>query len=79
MKNIKTAIVVLFIGLTTAVVGSILMGINSMGPGASFNIIPLATMLKDIGFIAAALAGVVITGFCVVTAVQGETPSKDKK
>ena len=72
--NAKTIIVILVVGLATAVVGAILMGI---APSGDYNIQPLGSTLRDIGFITAVLCGIILTGLSVSGAVNGENQKKD--
>ena len=73
--NTKALVVVLFVGLAMAIVGSIFMGI---APG-DFNLIPLGMTLRDIGYITFALSGIVLTGLSVASAVSGEQKKHEKK
>ncbi len=74
-KCVNTAIIILAIGLAMILVGSILQGITW---GNGFNGDTLADALNNIGYIAAMLSGVVLTGFGVATAVKGEDKTTDE-
>jgi hypothetical protein len=66
-KYLKSALIVLVIGLTVTITGSILLGVNMSG---SFDILPLAETLKDLGFLAAVLSGIVCVVISVVIAIR---------
>ena len=74
-KFVTTAIVVLSISLALILVGSILQGITW---GTGFNGTAFANALNNIGYIAAMLSGVVLTGFGVATAVKGNSEEENK-
>lgn len=75
-KCVKTAIVILAVGLAMVLVGSILQGITW---GNGFNGALLAAALNNIGYIAAMLSGVVLTGFGVAAAVHGEDKTTNEE
>ena len=66
-KLSTTAIIVLAIGLAMAIVGAVMQGINYTG---DFNGQPLASVLREIGYIAAALSGIVLVASGVASAVR---------
>jgi len=65
-----TAIVILAISLAMVFIGAIFQGVTLNT--TRFDIEPLASALESIGFIGAALAGIVLTGFGVSSAVRGD-------
>ena len=74
-KLITTTVVILAIGIAMVVVGSVLKGVAW---GTDFDGTQLATALSNIGYIVAALSGIVLTGVGIATAVKS-TNSDDKR
>ena len=74
-KLITTTIVILAIGIAMVVVGSVLKGV-AWSP--DFDGSQLAIALSNIGYIVAALSGIVLTGVGIVAAVKS-TNSDDKQ
>lgn len=72
-KLINTAIVILSISLALVIIGSVLAG---MTWGNGFNGAELAAALVNIGYISAALTGIVLTGLGVSYAVRNEDSKK---
>lgn len=80
-KLVTTTIVILSVALAMILVGGVLKGITWTG---DFNGDSLASALSTIGYVAAMLSGVVLTGLGVAMAVKGECKNcsceeKDKK
>ncbi len=74
-KLITTTIVILAIGIAMVVVGSVLKGVAW---SSDFDGSQLAIALSNIGYIVAALSGIVLTGVGIVAAVKS-TNSDDKQ
>ncbi len=66
-KLITTTLIILAIGIAMIVVGSVLNGIawNASFDGTSF-----ASALNNVGYLAAALSGVVLTGVGIVSVIK---------
>lgn len=75
-KLITTTIIILAIGIAMIVVGSVLKGITW---SADFDGTQLASAFNNIGYIAAALSGVVLTGSGIATAVKSNNCSSEEK
>lgn len=73
-KLINTAIIILAVSLALVIIGSILAGINW---GTGFDGAALAAALVNVGYIAAALTGIVLTGLGVSYAVRNEDSNKE--
>lgn len=74
-KFVTTAVIVLSVSLALILVGGILQGITW---STGFNGTAFANALNNIGYIAAMLSGVVLTGFGVATAVKGNSEKENK-
>ena len=67
-----TAIIILSVGLAMAIIGAVLSGIT-FGNGAKFDAAELARVLETIGYIAAALSGIVLVAIGVSYAITEQT------
>ena len=61
-----TAIIILAIGLAMCVAGAILLGFTFGG----YNIVPLANVMRDLGFLTAVFSGIVLVGTSVAAAID---------
>ena len=61
------ALIVLSVGLAMTVVGSVLVGVTFTG---NFDATPLAATLREIGYITAALSGIVLVALGVSHAIR---------
>jgi len=71
------SIIVLSVALLFHIVGSILLGFS--GSLSSFNITPLANSFRDLGLLAALLAGLVLVAMIIISAVKNAFDKKDGK
>ncbi len=73
-KTLTTTIIILAIGIAMIIVGSVLQGISW---SADFDGTQLASALTTIGYITAALSGIVLTGFGIAHALKPECKEED--
>ena len=73
-KFIGTAIIILGISLAMVLIGSVLQGITIAGTG--FDMQYLSKALVNVGYIAAVLSGIVLTGLGVAFAVKNDEGKK---
>ena len=73
MKKLTvTALIILSVALAMIIIGAILGGVSTLGAGAKFDASGLIDALTTIGYVAAALSGIVLTGMGVATAIKGK-------
>ena len=70
-KGTMVAIMTLTIGLTLAIVGAVFQDITTWSD--SFNPVNLAAVLQTIGYLAAALSGIVLVAGGVANAIMEQT------
>ncbi len=75
-KLITTTVIILAIAVAMIVVGSVFKSITWTG---DFNGAELANAFNNIGYIAAALSGVVLTGAGIATAVKSNNCDSEDK
>ena len=71
-KGLLSAIIVLAIGVSMAVVGAVLKGVRPVITSGSFDIVPLAQTFTWVGVTAVILSGIAIVAFAVAKAIKGE-------
>jgi len=78
MKKTKiSSLIVIAVALVFHLVGVVLLGVSDNF--ATFNIIPLANSLRDIGLFTAILAGAVFIATIIIALVKDVTDKSDKK